>query len=128
MLLGHPWLKDAKVFRDWGNNNIIIQGVDIVRTIHGTKKLGAPTKRPEIFVCYDLHSSIFDKEKDLMFAIERGLFSRGSIGVPTSVWSNQLVKLITSTSFNLVKQVNKHVEHVSKPLVLSNICVKSVPV
>ncbi len=44
MLLGRPWLKDAKVFRDWGNNIITKQGNDIVRTIHVTKKLGAPTK------------------------------------------------------------------------------------
>jgi hypothetical protein len=25
MLLGHPWLKDVKVFHDWGNNTIIIK-------------------------------------------------------------------------------------------------------
>jgi hypothetical protein len=24
MLLGHPWLRDAKVFHDWGKNNITI--------------------------------------------------------------------------------------------------------
>jgi hypothetical protein len=24
MLLGRPWLKDAKVFHDWGKNTIII--------------------------------------------------------------------------------------------------------
>jgi hypothetical protein len=46
----------------------------------------------------------------LMFATEPWLFSIGTIVIPTSVWSNQLVKLITSTSLNLVGQVNKHVE------------------
>jgi len=61
-----------------------------------------------------------------MFAIELGLFSIGTIIVPTLVWSNQFVKLITSASLNLVEQVIKHVEHVSKPPILSDILVKPV--
>jgi hypothetical protein len=47
MLLGCPWLRDVEVSHDWGNNIIIIQGVDIIRTIPTTKKLGAPTKHPK---------------------------------------------------------------------------------
>jgi hypothetical protein len=39
MLLGHPWLRDAKVFHDWGNNTIVVQEIGIVRTILITKKL-----------------------------------------------------------------------------------------
>jgi hypothetical protein len=46
MLLSRPWLRDAKMSHDWGNNTITIQGAGMVRTIHVTKKLGAPTKRP----------------------------------------------------------------------------------
>jgi hypothetical protein len=53
MLLGRPWLRDAKVYHDWGNNIITIQGTGIVRTIPITKKLGAPTKHLELLVCYD---------------------------------------------------------------------------
>jgi hypothetical protein len=30
MLLGRPWLKDAKVTHDWGNKVIIVQGNGIV--------------------------------------------------------------------------------------------------
>jgi hypothetical protein len=45
MLLGRPWPRDAKMFHDWGNNIIIIQGVDTIKTIPIIKKLGAPTKR-----------------------------------------------------------------------------------
>jgi hypothetical protein len=67
MLLGHPWLRDAKMFHNWGNNTIIIHGTNIVRTIPITKKLGAPTKHPKVLVCYDFHSRIFDEEEDLMF-------------------------------------------------------------
>jgi hypothetical protein len=63
-----------------------------------------------------------------MFAIEPGQFSIGTIVVLTLVWSNQLVKLITSTSLNLVEQVNKLVEPVFEPLVSSNILVKPIPI
>jgi hypothetical protein len=46
MLLGCPWLRDAKVSHDWGTNIVTIQGTSIVRTIHVMKKLGVQTKRP----------------------------------------------------------------------------------
>ncbi len=39
MLLGHPWLRDAKISHDWGTNTITIQGTCIVRTIPIIKKL-----------------------------------------------------------------------------------------
>jgi hypothetical protein len=61
MLLSHLWLRDAKVFHDWGNNIIIIQRTNIIKIIHVTKKLGAPTKHPEMLVCYDFHFEISDK-------------------------------------------------------------------
>jgi hypothetical protein len=48
MLLSNPWLRDVEVSHDWGNNNINMQGMGIVITIHVTKKLGAPTKRLEM--------------------------------------------------------------------------------
>jgi hypothetical protein len=31
MLLGRPWLKDAKMAHDWGNNIVTIQGNGIVK-------------------------------------------------------------------------------------------------
>ncbi len=46
MLLGHPWLRDAKASHDWGTNIVTIQGTGIVKTIHVTKNLGVQTKRP----------------------------------------------------------------------------------
>jgi hypothetical protein len=61
----------------------------IIKTIHVvTKKLGAPIKHPKVLVCYDFHFEIFDKEKDLMFAIKPRLFSIGTIFVPRPVMSN----------------------------------------
>jgi hypothetical protein len=56
-----------------------------------------------------------------MFAIEPRLFSIGTIAILTSIWSNQSVKLITLAGLNLVEQVNKHVEPMFAPHVLSNI-------
>jgi len=44
MLLGHPWLRDAKVSHNYGTNTITIQGIGIVRTILVTRKLGIQTK------------------------------------------------------------------------------------
>ncbi len=54
MLLGRPWLKDAKFTHNWGDNVITIQGNGIVETISVNRKLGAKTRRPQVLVCYDL--------------------------------------------------------------------------
>jgi hypothetical protein len=43
MLLGRPWLRNAKVTHDWGNNVITVQGNGIIITISVNKKLGAKT-------------------------------------------------------------------------------------
>ncbi len=42
MLLGCTWLRDVKVFHDWGDNTIIIQGMGAIKIIPIIKKLGAP--------------------------------------------------------------------------------------
>ncbi len=53
MLLGRPWLRDAKVTHGWGNNIVTIQGNGTVKTILVTKHLKAEVKRPEVLLCYD---------------------------------------------------------------------------
>jgi hypothetical protein len=68
MLLGCPWLRDAKVSHDWGTNIVTIQGRRIVITIPITKKLGVQTRRLEVLVCYDFHFGILYEEEDVMFA------------------------------------------------------------
>jgi hypothetical protein len=113
MLLGCPWLRDAKLSHDWGNNIIIIQRNGTIRTIPLTKKLGAPTKCLKALVCYDFHFGISNEEEDLMFAKEPRLFSIGIIVVLTLVG---------------VDQVIKHVELVFEALISSNIPIKSVHV
>ncbi len=46
MILGRPWLRDAKVSHDWGNNILTIQGNGTIKTIVVIKHLGAKVKRP----------------------------------------------------------------------------------
>jgi hypothetical protein len=43
MLLERPWLKDAKVTHDWGNNVNIFQGNRVITKILVNKKLGVET-------------------------------------------------------------------------------------
>jgi hypothetical protein len=80
---------------------------------------------PKVLICYDFHSGIFHEEEHLMFATKLGLFSIGTIVIPTLVLSNQPIKLITSTCLNLVEHVNKLVEPMFKPHVLFDILVNS---
>jgi len=114
------------VFSDWGNNIITIQGIGIIRTIPITKKVGTPTKRPKVLVCYDFHFGIFDEEKDLMFAIYSKLFSIGTIVVPTLIKLEQLVNLIPSIGLNLVEHVSILVELIYVIHVLYKILVEPV--
>jgi hypothetical protein len=82
-----------------------------------------------VLVCYDFHSRISDKEEDLMFATKLGLFSIGTIVVPTLVRLKQLVCLIPSTCLLLIKHVyDVLVELIFVLFVLSNILVELVSV
>ncbi len=49
MLLGRPWLRDAKMAHDWGSNIVTIQGNGTVRIITITKHLGREVKRLKVF-------------------------------------------------------------------------------
>ncbi len=66
--------KDAKVTCGWGDNVIIVQDNQIVRTILVNRKLGAETRRPQILVCYDLMEGLTNEKEDLIFEIEPKLF------------------------------------------------------
>jgi hypothetical protein len=73
-LLNHPWLRDAKIYHDYGSNIITIQGIGTIKTIHVTKKWEISTKWIEMLVCYDFHSRTLDDKEDLMFDIKLELF------------------------------------------------------
>jgi hypothetical protein len=87
MLLGRPWLKDAKVTHNWGNNVIIVQNNQTIRTKLVNKKLGVETKRSQVLVCYDLLEGLTYEEEDLIFEIEPKLFSIGTIIIPDEIIS-----------------------------------------
>jgi hypothetical protein len=97
MLLGRPWLRDAKVTHDWGNNVITIQHNGIVKTISDNKKLGVKTKRPQIIVCYDLLEGLTYEEEDVIFEIKPKLFS-----ISTIIISYEVISLL-STKMSKVK-------------------------
>jgi len=81
MLLGRPWLKDAKVTHDWRSNTITIQGNGTIRTIIVTKHLGGEVRKPEMLLCYDYQSGITDDKEDIIFAINPKLFSIRTINL-----------------------------------------------
>jgi hypothetical protein len=96
MLLGRPWLRDAKVTHDWRNNVIIVQGNGIVRTISINKKLRVETRRPQVLVCYDLMEGLTNEEEDMIFEIELELFSISII-----IFSNETISLLNVRITNI---------------------------
>jgi hypothetical protein len=91
MLLGRPWLKDAKMTHDWGCNIVTLQGDGIVKTITFTKHLGGEVRRPEVLLCYNYQNGITNEKEDIIFAIEPKLFSIGTINLFETI---QYVKTI----------------------------------
>jgi len=87
MLLGKPWLKDAKVTHDWDSNVITVQGNEIVRTISINKKLGTKTRKPQVLIFYNLLEGLIDDEEDLIFEIELKLFLISTIVIPKEIVS-----------------------------------------
>jgi hypothetical protein len=82
MLLGRPWLRDAKMAHDWGSNIITIQGNGKIKTITITKHLGGEVRRLEMLLCYNYQNGIIDEEEDIIFATKPKLFSIGIINLP----------------------------------------------
>ncbi len=62
MLLGRPWLRDAKVAHDWGSNIVTIQGNGIIRTITVTKHLGNEVRKPKVLLCYNYQNAVTYEE------------------------------------------------------------------
>jgi hypothetical protein len=63
MLLSQPWLHNAHVTHDWGNNLITIEGNGMMRTITIIKHLDNNTKHPKVLLCYDLMEGVTIKEE-----------------------------------------------------------------
>jgi len=89
ILLGRPWLRDAKVAHDWGSNIVTIQGNGFrtIQTITVTKHLGSEVKRPKVLLCHIYQNGIIDEEKIIIFLTEPKLFSKGTINLLETVQS-----------------------------------------
>jgi hypothetical protein len=74
MLLGRPWFKNAKVTHDWGNNVIIVQGNETIRTISINRKLGVKTRRPQVLICYDLMERLTNEKEDIILRQNQNYF------------------------------------------------------
>jgi hypothetical protein len=81
MLLGRPWLKDAKMTHDWGSNIVSIQGNGIIKIITITKHLGGKVRRPEVLPCYNYQNGIIGEEEDIIFTTESILVFIGTINL-----------------------------------------------
>jgi hypothetical protein len=74
MLLGRPWLRDAKVMHNWGNNFISIECNGIIYTVAITKHLDNNTKHQELLLCYDFVNGVINEKKDMLLVVELNLF------------------------------------------------------
>ncbi len=91
MLLGRPWLKDAKVAQDLGNNIVNIQRNETIRTITVTKHLRGEVRRPKGLQCYDYQNGIIDEK--YIFAIKQELFSIGIISLLNTIQSVKTINM-----------------------------------
>ncbi len=85
MLLGRPWLRDAKVAHDWGINIISIQKNGIVKSIIVTKHFEGEGRKLKVLLCYDYQNNVTDEEEDIIFVIEPKLFSIGIISLHETI-------------------------------------------
>ncbi len=82
MLLGWPWLRNAKVICDRGTNLITIEGNGAIRMILVTKRLDVNTKWPKVLLCYDFTNDITNEEEEILLQVELELFTIGTISLP----------------------------------------------
>lgn len=64
MLLGHPWLIDAKVTCDLGNKVVTLQGNGTMKTILVNQRIRPRLKLPEVLVCNNIIEGLIDKKED----------------------------------------------------------------
>ena len=88
MLLGRPWLKNAKVIHDWANDQVQIMGNGTVKTVKINHQLGYEAVTPHALVCYNFAEGITDDEETIFLAADPTLQPVGTID--WNVLSSQL--------------------------------------
>jgi len=87
MLLGHPWLWDAKVIHDWGTNMVTIKGNGIVKIVFVSNYFSGNIKRPQMVINYNFIEGVIDDEEEkIMFSYELDLLSIGMITSPNRAY------------------------------------------
>ncbi len=81
MLLGRPWLEDAKVAHDWESNIVTIQWNGMIKIITIIKHLGNKITRPKELLCYNYQNVITYDKENIIFATKLKLFSIGTISL-----------------------------------------------
>ena len=91
MLLGRPWLRNAKVIHDWANDQVQIMGNGTVKTMKINRQLGYEAVTPHALVCYNFVEGITDDEETMLLAAEPTLQP-----VETIDWDVLSSQLLTS--------------------------------
>ena len=81
ILLGRPWLRDARVIHDWANDHIQIMGNGTVRTVRINRKLGFEATTPDALVCYNYVEGLTDEEEVILLEAEEFLHPIGTLAI-----------------------------------------------
>ena len=79
MLLGRPWLRNAKVIHDWANDQVQIIGNGTVKTVKINRQLEYEAVTPHALVCYNFAEGITDDEETILLAADPTLQPVGTI-------------------------------------------------
>lgn len=66
ILLGYPWLWDAKIIHDQGTNMVMIEGNGAIKNIVISKQLNGYVKRSNVVVNYNFVEDITNEEKKVL--------------------------------------------------------------
>ena len=79
MLLGRPWLRNAKVIHDWANDQVQIMGIGTIKTVKINLQLGYEAVTPHALVCYNFAEGITNDEETILLATDPTLQPVGTI-------------------------------------------------
>ena len=79
MLFDRPWLRNAKVIYDWGNDQVQIMGNGTVKTVKINRQLGYEAVTPHALVCYNFGEGITNDEETILLAADPTLQPVGTI-------------------------------------------------
>ena len=70
MLLGRPWLRNAKVIHDWANDQVQIMGNGTVKAVKINRQLGYEAMTSHALVCYNFAEGITDDEETILLVAD----------------------------------------------------------